>query len=293
MNNNPLTSGSTNPNLLETNSRGIYWNSIDSDAIDRTSYFSAFTGQSITITMSQTGSTAIYSGDTNSLKQWVTTGDTGFVFGTMIGVPPLNIPSGNAILIQSASTQWTIGVPVYISVVVNTPVTPTPTPTATPEATPSGTTTPTPTVTTTPEVTPTSTVPVVTPSSSPTFSGFTLTVTEVGPDVVWSGSGSFDLTDLIFTQSTPGGGGFNAPLSLFGCGPDGSVDVYSGDTFVKSESFGSGISMSPPDTSLGNLFGVFQIENDVPQLVVPSGYVSKSSISGSSTYSLSSVEGHE
>jgi hypothetical protein len=135
MNNNPLTSGSTNPNLLETNSRGIYWNSIDSDGIDRTSYFSDFTGQSITITMSQTGSTAIYSGDTNSLKQWVTTGDTGFVFGTMIGVPP-GTPSGVAVLIQSATTEWTIGLPVYISVVINTPLTPTPTVTSTITPTP-------------------------------------------------------------------------------------------------------------------------------------------------------------
>jgi hypothetical protein len=68
--------------------------------------------------MSQTGSTAIYSGDSQSLKYWTTT-DTGFVFGTEVGIPPLNTPSGNAVLVQSASTQWTVGLPVYISVVVN------------------------------------------------------------------------------------------------------------------------------------------------------------------------------
>jgi hypothetical protein len=112
------TSGTTDPNVLATGSRGIYWNSIDSDGIDRTDYFSGFTGQSITITMSQTGSTAIYSGDTNSLKQWIQV-DTGFVFGAGIGVPPSNTPSGTAVLIQSASTQWTIGLPVYISAVIN------------------------------------------------------------------------------------------------------------------------------------------------------------------------------
>jgi hypothetical protein len=54
-----ITSGSTNPNVLATGSRGLYWNSIDTDGVDRTNYFSGFTGQSITITMSQTGSTAI------------------------------------------------------------------------------------------------------------------------------------------------------------------------------------------------------------------------------------------
>jgi hypothetical protein len=114
------TSGSTNPNVLDTGGRGLYWNSIDSSGIDRTDYFSGFTGQSITITMSQTGSTAIYSGDTNSLKYWVSAGPgNGFVFGAGVGIPPSNIPSGTAVLIQSASTEWTIGLPVYISAVIN------------------------------------------------------------------------------------------------------------------------------------------------------------------------------
>ena len=113
------TSGTTDPNVLATGSRGIYWNSIDSDGINRTNYFSGFTGQSITITMSQTGSTAIYSGDTNSLKTWTSAPNNGFVFGAGIGVPPVGTPSGTAVLIQSASTQWTLGLPVYISAVIN------------------------------------------------------------------------------------------------------------------------------------------------------------------------------
>jgi hypothetical protein len=138
MNNNPLNTGSTNPNLLATSGRGIYWNSIDADGIDRTNYFSQFTGQSVTITMTQTGSTAIYSGDSQSLKSWSSTGDTGFVFGASIQVPPLTAATGNAVLIQSASTQWTEGLPVYISVAENNPsVTPTPTSTSvTPTPTP-------------------------------------------------------------------------------------------------------------------------------------------------------------
>jgi hypothetical protein len=76
--------------------------------------------------MTQTGSTAIYSGDTSAFKYW--SGNTGeppgvagdgFVFGTQVGVPPLGIPSGNAVLIQSATTNWTVGLPVYISAVIN------------------------------------------------------------------------------------------------------------------------------------------------------------------------------
>ena len=125
------TSGSTNPNELTTSARGIYWNSIDTDGIDRTNYFSQFTGQSVTITMTQTGSTAIYSGDSQSLKSWSQSPSTGFVFGTNIQIPPLTAATGNAVLIQSASTNWVTGQTVYISVVNNNPsVTPTATATS-------------------------------------------------------------------------------------------------------------------------------------------------------------------
>jgi hypothetical protein len=120
--NNPVdnTSGSTEINLLSTTGRGFYFNSIDSSSVDRTNYYSGFTGQSITITFSQTGNTAIYSGDTNSLKYWESSPtDNGFVFGTGIGAPPTNIPSGTAVLIQSATTNYTIGLPVYVSLLVN------------------------------------------------------------------------------------------------------------------------------------------------------------------------------
>jgi len=132
------TSGSTNPNALTTSGRGIYWNSIDTNGIDRTNYFSQFTGQSVTITMTQSGSTAIYSGDSQSLKSWSQSPSTGFVFGTSINVPPLTAATGNAVLIQSASTNWVTGQTVYISVVNNNPsVTPTPTATSvTPTPTP-------------------------------------------------------------------------------------------------------------------------------------------------------------
>jgi hypothetical protein len=119
--NNPVdnTSGSTEINLLSTTGRGFYFNSIDSSSVDRTNYYSGFTGQSITITFSQTGNTAIYSGDTNSLKYWESSPtDNGFVFGTGIGTPSVP-PSGTAVLIQSATTQFTIGLPVFVSLMEN------------------------------------------------------------------------------------------------------------------------------------------------------------------------------
>jgi hypothetical protein len=183
MNQGAIQTGTTNPNELTINGRAIYFNSIDSTGIDRESYFSQFTGQSVTITMSQTGSTAIYSGDTSAFKYWsANTGEPpgvlgdGFVFGTGVGVPPSNTPSGTAILIQSASTQWTPGLPVYISLVVNEAVTPTPTPTLT--QTPTNTSSPTVTPTTTLTETPTNT-PTVTPTNTPTITPTnTPTVTE-------------------------------------------------------------------------------------------------------------------
>ena len=165
MNNSPLSTGSTEINLLATGGRGFYFNSIDTSSTDRTSYYSGFTGQTITITFTQNGDSAIYSGDTDSLKFWSNSGNTGFVFGTGIGVPPVNIPSGTAVLIQSASTTWVTGDTVYVTAEIYVP--PTPTPTETPTNTPTNTETSTPTVTPTNTETPTNT-PSVTPTETPT-----------------------------------------------------------------------------------------------------------------------------
>jgi hypothetical protein len=170
------SSGTTNPNEMTSIGRAIYFNSIDSDGIDRTSYFSQFTGQSITITMSQTGSTAIYSGNTNAFKYWSANTGTppgvagdGFVFGTGISVPPITGFTGTTVLIQSATTNWTVGLPVYISAEINVGVTPTPTPTNTTTPTVTPTSTPTPTISETPTNTPTPTV-TDTPTPTPTIS---------------------------------------------------------------------------------------------------------------------------
>lgn len=114
-----ITTGSTEINVLETTGRGFYFNSIDDSDVDRTSYYSTFTGQSVTITLSQTGSTAIYSGDSQSFKSWSSDSESGFVFGTGIGVPGNPIGSGTALLVQSATTQWNIGIPVYVSLEIN------------------------------------------------------------------------------------------------------------------------------------------------------------------------------
>jgi len=128
--------GTTNPNVFATTNNAIYFNAIDTNGIDRTSYFASFTGQSITLTISQTGSTAIYSGDTNAFQSWNSGGDSGFSFGYGIAQPGYS--AGTTVLIQSATTNWVTGQTVYISASVNGPgVTPTPTSTSvTPTPTP-------------------------------------------------------------------------------------------------------------------------------------------------------------
>jgi hypothetical protein len=271
------SSGTTNPNEMTSIGRGIYFNSIDTDGIDRTSYFSQFTGQSITITMSQTGSTAIYSGDTNAFKYWSANTGTppgvagdGFVFGTGISVPPITGFTGTTVLIQSATTNWTVGLPVYISAVNNNPSV-TPTPTAT------------------------SVTPTPTPTSGAT-GNFNVSVSQVGPDVVWSGSGSFNLTSLTLNQNIPGvTGGFNQPFAQFIIGPTSpsSATTYSGSSFTTfPTSFGSGGGLAPSSSS-GSLFGVVQTAgpSGPREVVVPSGYVSGTVISGSMTYDTQTITG--
>jgi hypothetical protein len=161
-------------------------------------------------------------------------------------------------------------------------VTPTPSVTVTPTNTLSPT--PTPSVTTT--VTPTSTLtptPTPTPTSTPTsgVSGdFNVTISQVGSDVVWSGSGSFNLTAL--TSDGPGsmGGGYNSGQAVWAIGPDTSVDTYSG-TITYPASFGT--SNVAVTSNTGSTFGILP-GGSGRLLYVPSGYVSNTNISGSSTY---------
>lgn len=148
---NPSQTGTTLINELNLNQRGFYFNSFDNLGVDRTSHYSQFTGQSVTITFTQNGDSAIYSGDSSSLRFWSgNTGNpaspipgTGFAFGTQVNLP--SGTAGNAILIQSATTTWVTGATVYVSVEINIPTTPTSTPTNT--QTPTNTTTPTTTQT--------------------------------------------------------------------------------------------------------------------------------------------------
>jgi hypothetical protein len=304
MTNNPLNTGTTNPNELTTSGRGIYWNSIDTDGIDRTSYFSQFTGQSVTITMSQTGSTAIYSGSTNAFQNWSgTTGSssgttgTGFVFGTGISTVPSGF-TGTTVLIQSATTNWTVGLPVYISAEINVGVTPTPTETSTNTPTPSVTNTQTPSVTPTLTQTPTNTetttpTPTLTQTPTPTSGAtapFSVSFVESGSNILMSYSGTLDLTGLDFVENiNPGSGGVGAAQGAFGIGPSGvpNVSLYTGATFSYPSNFGTGGGSPSSVTGTGDYFGVFSGLYPTNTLVVPTGYTSGNFIQGTTTLSAS------
>lgn len=255
-----ITSGSTDINILTTSGRGFYFNAIDSNGIDRSAYFLALTNQNITITFTQGSNTAIYSGDTTSFKQWVQspTG-SGFVFGTGVGVPPSGTPSGTALLLQASPSQFTIGLPVIVNVQAVNPVTPTQTPTRT--------------------VTPT-----VTPSSGATPAGFTVTIQEVGPDVVWSGSGSLNLNDLTLQNTQTISAGYAANQAIWAAGPTTptNAELWSGPSFTTyPTSFGSG--GTAPTSSTGSIFGILP-GGSGRTIIVPSGYVSGSLLNGTTTY---------
>jgi hypothetical protein len=238
-------SGTTNPNTFTTN--GVYWNKIDNTSVDRTNYYSGMTGVSVTAYFTQNGNTVIYSGSTSAFTIDGPPGQESFNYN------PQTRPN-QLVLIQSASTNFVTGQTVYISYTVNgAGVTPTPTATS---------------------VTPT---PTPTSGASGTFN---VTISQVGPDVVWNGSGSFNLAAL--TSAGPGsiGGGYSSAAGAWAVGPNVTVDTYSG-TISNPGAFGTG--SVPVTSNAGSTFGI--LPNGGGRLLyVPSGYVSNTNISGSSTY---------
>ena len=145
--------------------------------------------------------------------------------------------------------------------------------------------TPTPTPTETELVSPT---PTETPTPTPTpesASGFTVTVKEVGSDVVWSGAGTLNLTNLTVENTTNMSPGYQANQAIWACGSSNSPsDFYGGAAFtiypLAFDVFGAFV---PPYSGEGSTFGI------VPSLspravVVPTGYVSNTYISGSTLY---------
>jgi hypothetical protein len=139
-------------------------------------------------------------------------------------------------------------------------------------------------------VTPTPTATSVTPTPTPTSGAsgdFNVTISQVGSDVVWNGSGSFNLAALTSAGASTIGGGYVANQAVWAVGPNVPVDTYSG-TITYPSTFGGGGAGVTSNT--GSTFGIL-LGGSGRLLYVPSGYVSNTVISGSSTYANQTIAG--
>jgi hypothetical protein len=138
----------------------------------------------------------------------------------------------------------------------------------------------------TPTPTATSQTPTPTPTSGAT-GDFTVTISQVGLDVVWNGSGKFNLAALTSNGTQTIGGGYQASQAIWAVGPNVAVDSYSG-TITYPTSFGTGSAgvTSNSDSTFGILPG-----GSGRLLYVPLGYVSNTVINGSSTYANQTITG--
>ena len=158
-----------------------------------------------------------------------------------------------------------------------------------PTATPTTTSTPTPSVTNT--QTPTNTeTPTPTPTPTPTSGAtgdFTVTVSQQGPDVVWNGSGKFNLAALTSTGTNNIGGGYQASQAIWAIGPIVTIDSYSGVTTFPASFGTSGVGVT---SNTGSTFGILP-SGGGRSLYVPTGYTSNTTISGTSTYANQTIAG--
>ena len=123
---------------------------------------------------------------------------------------------------------------------------------------------------------------------------FNITITQVGPDVVWSGSGSFNLAELTLIGTTTITSGFQANNAIWIAGapstsPGATGQQYGGASLTYPATFASGSQAFLSITGTGSMFGVLTGGASGRTIVVPDGYVSGTTISGSTTYSGSTI----
>jgi hypothetical protein len=113
---------------------------------------------------------------------------------------------------------------------------------------------------------------------------YTVTLEQMGSNVVANGSGPINLTGLTFSETNgvvPAGvGGF---FGIIQTGPEVTVDRYLG--FTGPTSFGNGV-FTPANAGSGDLVGIrsFLTGTFFPGLLVPQGYVSGAALSSSATW---------
>lgn len=222
-----------NPNDILPNGI-VAFNTIDTDGMDRTSYYSPITGNT-TLTLFQGSNVAVFDVSEGAFTYLTQPGANFFYFDG-------SVTPGLVTQTTLSSGSFTCGEPIFIS--ISSPPTP--------------------------------------PSS-----GFTATVQQVGLDVIWSGSGTFDLTDLTIQTSSTLGAGYAANQAIWAAGPTTpvSVEQYGGASFTTyPTTFDSGTGSSVAASSgSGDLFGILP-GTPFRVVVVPAGYTSGNFISGITTY---------
>lgn len=114
---------------------------------------------------------------------------------------------------------------------------------------------------------------------------FTVTLEQVGPNVVATGSGTIDLTGLTSFGSAFSNDELYPAHGIIGTGPAGTVDLYTGSSGPAS--FGPGSAAFPSSTSGDSVFlEDFGLDIDVPQ-----GYVSGTSLTSSATFDSTTLVG--
>jgi hypothetical protein len=126
--------------------------------------------------------------------------------------------------------------------------------------------------------------------AGPADAAFVIDVYQSGSNVVATGSGSLDLTDLNLGGSAVDSSSAVRPdFGIISVGPTGSglVDEYTGISYSGGV-FGTGGS-TLPSSGTGDLVGI-KVHGGV-LLAVPAGYVSGTSLSDSSTYDNTTIAG--
>ena len=116
----------------------------------------------------------------------------------------------------------------------------------------------------------------------PAQASYIVTFSQVGPDVVASGSGAIDLSRLTFITSGSTTPEVAPAFATEATGAAGTVNEYSGASGPIS--FGSGVFTSAT-TGTGDLVGVQQLIGEPAGFVfVPSGYASGATLSDTADY---------
>ena len=119
-------------------------------------------------------------------------------------------------------------------------------------------------------------------STRPAQANYIVTLQQVGPNVVATGSGAFDLTGLAVKARGSSPTLIEPFLGNIVTGSSNSCDVY-GTTITGPNSFGTGI-QAFANNGIGDIVGMLFNGGHEPFLVVPVDYVSRTALSDSATY---------